>query len=147
MNDLVERDGLYDKKFSDVPFTGEIKSKTDFGQMVDGKKEGHWKYYLLTGQLWEKGNYDNGEEEGIWVRYHPNGQMHFKGDYKNGKKDGSWVEYWSNGQLWSKGAFKNGKEEGPWVPSRSTKSSIVSPQEGNEISDRRINGSVSRDFI
>ena len=50
MSDLVERDGLYYKKFTETPFTGEI-----------------------TGGV--QGNYKNGKKEGEWVHYHDNGQL------------------------------------------------------------------------
>jgi len=64
--DLVVRDGLYYKKFSDVPFSG-----------------------VTTGN--EQGTIKNGIREGVWITYHPNGQLKSKGNYKNGKTDGSWV--------------------------------------------------------
>ena len=90
IEDLVETDGLYYKKFSDVPFTGKVTGRTQ-GSFKDGKKDGPW------------------------VRYHDNGQLWFKGTYKDGKWDGPWVSYWENGQLESKGTYKDGKEDGPWV--------------------------------
>jgi antitoxin component YwqK of YwqJK toxin-antitoxin module len=90
MDDLVERDGIHYKKFTDVPFDGEI----------EGRKQVRFK---------------NGKEEGPLISYWDNGQLHDKGEYKNGKKEGSWVSYWNNGQLWRKGAYKNGEKEGRWV--------------------------------
>ena len=90
LKDLVERDGIYYKKFSDVPFTGKT-----------------------TGQV--KGSFKDGKRDGSWVTYWDNGQLSFKGDYNNGKRDGSWVRYWDNGQLWKKGNYKNSKREGSWV--------------------------------
>ena len=59
--DLVLRDGLYYKKFTDVPFTGKI-----------------------TGEF--QGKLKNGKKEGPWVVYHDNGQLMSKGTYKDGKK-------------------------------------------------------------
>jgi antitoxin component YwqK of YwqJK toxin-antitoxin module len=56
-DDLVERDGLYYKKFSDVPFTGKV-----------------------TGE--EQGSFRNGKREGEWVWYHENGQLSRKITYK-----------------------------------------------------------------
>ena len=58
--DLVERDGLFYKKFTDVPFTGEV---TGIG----------------------KGKLKNGKEEGPWVQYWESGRLGWKGDYRNGK--------------------------------------------------------------
>ena len=60
LDELVERDGLYYPKFSDVPFTGK----------VTGKSQGYLK---------------NGKEEGDWLSYHDNGQLKSRGTYRNGK--------------------------------------------------------------
>ena len=98
--DLVQRDGLFYNKYSDVPFTGE----TSQSLFKNGKE-------IIHG----KGDYQNRLKEGSWVEYHDNGQLWRKGDYKNGKKDGSWITYWSNGQLYYQGDFKNDKREGSWV--------------------------------
>ncbi len=65
MDDLVERDGLYYKKFTDVPFTGNITGKTDQGTIRNGKEEGPWVYYHDNGQLWSKGTYKDGKEDGL----------------------------------------------------------------------------------
>jgi hypothetical protein len=85
--DLVEREGLYYKKFSDVPFTGKI-----------------------TGQA--KGSFKNGKLDGSWVAYYDNGQLNFKGNYKNGRKDGSSFTYNKYGIVLKEysGTFKNGKK-------------------------------------
>ena len=68
MDDLVKRDGLSYKKFTEVPFTGDITGK-------------------------RKGSYKNGKEDGSWISYWDNGQLRSKGDYKNGMYDGSWIKY------------------------------------------------------
>jgi antitoxin component YwqK of YwqJK toxin-antitoxin module len=95
-DELVERDGLYYEKGSDVPFTGMVKSLYENGQLMD------------------KGNFKDGEPDGPWVFYHENGQLSEKGNYKDGSRDGPWVEYYENGQLWAKGNFKDDKRDGPW---------------------------------
>ena len=41
MDDLVERNNLYYKKFTDVPFTGVVSGKGN-GQFKKGKREGKW---------------------------------------------------------------------------------------------------------
>ena len=114
LGDLVERDGLYYKKFTDVPYTGEVTGEEQ-GSFKSGKREGAWVFYHENGQLWRKGNYKNNEPQGAWVSYHDNGQLSYKGNYKNNKREGSWTEYHENGQLWLKGNYKNEKREGAWV--------------------------------
>jgi len=82
--ELIKRDGLYYKKFTDVPFTGEI-----------------------TGQ--HKGLFKNGKKEGSFIEYWNNGQLFSRGNWKNGKMDGSWVGYKRDGTLYKtfSGTFKN----------------------------------------
>ena len=84
IKDLVERDGLHYNKFSDVPFTGKVKGKT-------------------------QGSMKNGKKDGSWIGYFDNGQLHYKGDYKNGKREGYWV--WNNSVMsgWT-GTYKDGKK-------------------------------------
>ena len=114
INDLVKRDGVYYKKFSEVPCTGKVTGIAK-GSFKNGKKEGKWVQYSKNGQLNFKGNYKNGKVEGAWVYYWDNGQLSAKGNYKNGKREGEWVNYYDNGQLQFKGNFKNWKKEGAWV--------------------------------
>jgi antitoxin component YwqK of YwqJK toxin-antitoxin module len=114
MDDLVKRDGLYYKKFNNVPFTGTIDGKIQ-GSFKNGKRNGSWIIYWDNGQLRSKGDYKNGMYDGSWIKYGDNGQLRSKGHYKNGMYDGSWIKYGDDGQLWSKGNFRNGKHEGSWV--------------------------------
>jgi antitoxin component YwqK of YwqJK toxin-antitoxin module len=85
MRDLMQRDGIYYKKSSDVPSTGEVA-------------EPH------------KGLITNGKKEGAWIRYYVSGQLHYKGNYKNGKMEGAWVVYSGSGIPYKlkTGTFKNG---------------------------------------
>ena len=109
MGALVKTDGLYYKKFSDVPFTGKVTGNEQ-GSFKDGKKDGPWVTYWDNRQLRAKGTYKDEKRDGPWVTYWFNGQLRTKGTYKDGKKDGPWVRYWDNGTVWSAltGTYKNG---------------------------------------
>lgn len=48
MDDLVERDGIYYEKFSDIPFTGEIEGSVQ-GRFKNGKKKGRVDYFGILG--------------------------------------------------------------------------------------------------
>ena len=143
-SDLVKRNGIYIKRFTDVPFTGrevnyfadgQLNSKGHFkggkrdgiwevyfdnGQLKskqhykDGKKNGLGKEYHINGQLSSKGYFKDGEENGPWEFYYKNGQLNFKGHYNDGKKEGLWEASWVNGQLSNKGNWKGGKQVGFW---------------------------------
>ena len=86
MRDLVQRDGVYYKKNSDVPFSGKVTGSFN-GSITNGKREGAWICYYDNGQLFLKGNYKNGKREGAWVEFHDDGQLGNKGNYKNGAKN------------------------------------------------------------
>jgi hypothetical protein len=109
MGDLVEREGIHYKKFSNVPFTGKVTGETQ-GSIKDGKEHGPWVTYWDNGQLRTKGTYKDEKRDGPWVTYWFNGQLRTKGTYKDGKRDGPWVRYWDNGTVWSAltGTYKNG---------------------------------------
>jgi len=114
IGDLVEREGIYYQKFTDVPFSGKVTGNPQ-GSIKNGKWDGAWVRYWDNGQLKSKDNWKNGEMTGAWVFYYDNGQLYFKGNYKNGKRESAWVSYWDNGQLINKGNYKNGKRNGTWV--------------------------------
>ena len=85
MDDLVYRDNLYYKKYTDVPFTGKITGELLFdagcqaafqGSMKNGRKVGSWSEYYENGQLMAKGNYSEyGNIDGEWVYYNYNGTL------------------------------------------------------------------------
>ena len=108
-DDLVQRDGVYYKKFSDVPFSGKVTGLRN-GSIKNGKREGAWVLYFVNGQLMSKGNYKNGEMEGEWITYYWSSQLRYKGNYKNGKREGAWVVYDWDGILNEEttGTYKNG---------------------------------------
>ena len=62
-DDLVERDGLYYKKFTDVPFTGKISGEAQ-GSFKNGKREGEWVDYIKDGTVNKKwtGTFKNGKK-------------------------------------------------------------------------------------
>ena len=80
MDDLVERNELYYKKFTDVPFTGEV-SGIEKGSFQKGKKNDEWLTFHESGQLNVKRNYKDGKEEGLYEIYYENGQLDTKGNY------------------------------------------------------------------
>ena len=109
-NELVKREGLWYKKFTDVPFTGEVDEGHEQGTFKKGKRDGYWVVYDPNGQLISKGHYKNGEREGHWVRYYPNGRLGSKGVFKNGKKECYQETYFPDGTKWPEytGTYKNG---------------------------------------
>ena len=64
-DDLAYSGGLYYKKFSTVPFSGEITGKSN-GKIKNGQKEGYWIEYADNGNLLSQDNYTNGKKESYW---------------------------------------------------------------------------------
>ena len=114
LDDLIQRDGIFYEKSSNVPFTGKVTGLQQ-GRFKNGVMEGPWVSYHENGQLLSEGAFKNGETGGPWVLYYDNGRLSMKGTFKNGKYEGSWVFYYDNGQLEMKGDFTNGEREGLWI--------------------------------
>jgi len=112
-NKLVQREGVFYKKFNDIPFTGMVKGMHQ-GSLKEGKWDGPYKeFYRQAGELnvVSKGTYKDGEKEGIWVDFWSNGQLFEKGTYKNGKKEGRFVFFDQSGRKDPRsGTYRNGKK-------------------------------------
>ena len=103
--------GLYYKKFTDVPFTGKVAGEY-LGLFKGGKRDGPWVSYYYNGQLKWKGNHKAGKVEGLFVSYWHNGKLQSKGLSKDGEMEGPWVSYNKDGTVdkyWT-GTFENGKK-------------------------------------
>ena len=107
-NDLVIRNGMFYKKFTDVPFIGDVSGKQN-GTIINGKRDGFWESYYENGQLNWKGNYKDDCLDGPWEYYYDNGQLSYKGNYIGGKEDGIFEHYKENGKFHKKEKWKNGK--------------------------------------
>ena len=111
MDDLVGREGLYYKKFSDVPFTGEVDEGLSKGSMKNGIRVGIWVLYYKNGQLWSKSSFnDIGQSDGLFVEYWDDGQLMFKGEYRKGLAEGYWEGYNRDGSVreYKTGTYKEG---------------------------------------
>ena len=108
MDDLVERNGLYYKKFSNDPFTGEI-SDFESGSFKNGKRNGEWLTFYGNGQLQFLQTFKDGELDGLWESYYENGQLRRKGNFKDGKIDGLWETFNKDGSLEKTEIWKNGE--------------------------------------
>ena len=106
-NDLVEREGLLYKKFTNEPFTGNSIGRKQ-GKVKEGKRDGEWLTYYHEGQLSTKNTYKEGKLHGESLMYNKNGTIYSKSHYKDGKLDGDWF-YYTNGELRVKGYYKDGK--------------------------------------
>ena len=85
VDDLVQRNNLYYKKFTDVPFSGEI-SGLENGSFKNGKMNGEWLIYDENGQLRYRETYNDGKKHGLEEMYYENGSLKETATYRDGKK-------------------------------------------------------------
>ncbi|HOY94444.1 MAG TPA: toxin-antitoxin system YwqK family antitoxin [Catalimonadaceae bacterium] len=106
------------------------------GQLVNGLREGAWKFYYPNGRLMASETYRNGELNGISTSYfpdgnvssvenwaddlqqdsswyfHPNGKIHRKGRYEKGVYQGVWLTFYPGGQIQQSGGYLDGLPSG-----------------------------------
>lgn len=114
MEDLVLREGIYYRKFTNKPFTGQITGDTEKGSIEKGAREGEWLKFHKNGQLWWIGSYQTNLKNGVWSGYSKDGNLVSKGSYLTGKKEGLW-EYFNEGKLSEKGSYLNDYQNGVWL--------------------------------
>ena len=78
------------------------------GQLVNGRKEGFWKWWYDTGVVKNTKYYSDNKEEGESRFWHPNKQLGFRGSNIKGKLDGECIWWRENGDISSIMIFKNG---------------------------------------
>jgi len=112
-DNLVERDGVYYQKSSQVPYTGQIDG-IEKGLIRNGKKEGLWTTFFSDGRALSKAHFKNGILDGHFESYQSNGDVRAIGNYKDGKRSGDWVTYQSSGEVWQtlSGTFIDGVKVG-----------------------------------
>lgn len=73
------------------------------GVKKDGKRDGLWKSYYKSGQLYTEEEYKNDILSGVFKKYRKNGKLLEKGQYKDGVQDGFWETYKEDGITVAKG--------------------------------------------
>lgn len=83
-DDLVERDGMYYEKFTNDPFTGNVVGIKQ-GKISEGKIDGAWLTFYISGQLRSNLNYKDGSKDGESLYYNENGKLVITDIWKNGE--------------------------------------------------------------
>lgn len=98
------------------------------GKMVNGERDGLWKFYFSDGKLYIEQNYKAGyrkkqiwfqtsaigNENGAYFRYFRNGRLNEKGFYDGGLRTGDWVRYYPDTRVETKGSYLEDKKVGEW---------------------------------
>ena len=115
MDEIVKRDDTFYRKFSNIPFSGQIESYHPNGQLKiigdlsDGKKVGNWIEYYLSGIKKSEGQFANGKKDGPWVYYFLNANIKEKQFFIDGHKDGLWEKFDVHGTVVQTESYQNGK--------------------------------------
>ncbi|MFL2796876.1 MAG: toxin-antitoxin system YwqK family antitoxin [Paracoccaceae bacterium] len=115
IDEVVERDDTFYKKFSNIPFSGHMESYHPNGQLKiigefsEGKKIGEWVEYYMSGVKKSEGKFANGKKDGAWVYYFLNTNIKEKQFFINGNKDGLWEKFDVHGTLIQTESYQNGK--------------------------------------
>ena len=104
INHVLEKKGVYIKKFSDEEVNGSVYQmfgdiKMDLGYIKNGKKEGLWTKWYDNGQKGIEGTYKDGLEFGLWTYFYENGQKQIEGIYTDWEKVGKWTYYNEDGSI------------------------------------------------
>ncbi|MBL7014313.1 MAG: hypothetical protein ISR83_07820 [Candidatus Marinimicrobia bacterium] len=90
---IVGQNSIYKKKFTNEIVDGKVFKmyddiKVPLGNIINGKKEGNWKFWNPNGTLYKEVNYFKGKRYGITKLYYKNGNLkeenNYVGDYLNG---------------------------------------------------------------
>ena len=122
-DDLVQREGIYYKKFTDVPFTGSVEGvwpglslggSSVTGHLEKGLPQGVWRFYDDDGQLLSRFTVVDGMLEGISSEYFDSGTLKSSGSYSSDQKVGYWTYYFFNGVVKSRGFYDSDAQSGAW---------------------------------
>jgi len=122
-NGILKFEGITDENgkrqglWREFYLSGELKSE---GHYINSNQDGVWKFYFEKQKVEVEGRYKNGKKEGTWYWYYPNGEVLQEENWYQGKLDGVFVEYDENGNVSVKGSYLEGTEEGEWVYSQGT---------------------------
>ena len=108
---MTEANGLREGEWKLFYNTGELFGE---GAYVEGVREGPWRFYNRDGSLAQEGNYRSGLHHGDWIWYYPSGDIHRKESFRKGKEDGLFQEWNADGELLLEGDYVDGARHGKW---------------------------------
>ena len=110
------------------------------GRIVDKRREGMWRYYYKSGEIWgslmfeddeptgkgmlyydeedggtkAQAEFEDGKIEGTYLEYYSNGESKTSIEYSEGKPDGEAKFYYDSGSIKIEGEYKEGLKQGKW---------------------------------
>jgi uncharacterized protein len=109
---ITDEEGIRDGLWKEYYTNGQLKST---GMYDAGKRTDEWKFYYSNGQLEQTGFYTkDGKPNGAWTWYYMTGDLLREESYYNGLADGYSKEYDQAGNILSEGEYIEGMQEGIW---------------------------------
>ena len=121
LDDLMRRGNVYLDPETRGPYTGAVFARfeegmiSESGVLEDGKKDGRYEYFYLSGRVRMTETYSAGLLEGPTETYFKNEQLADKGSYREGEWDGPYEAYWVRGWLAERGSWSLGERCGDWI--------------------------------
>ena len=113
-DELLTRDGIYYKRFSNIPFTGRVTGIWQ-GNIVNGLIEGQWSVFLNSGELAFTRFMVKGKTHGQEVGYNANGTRSWETDVRHGVMHGKHKWFNDIGKLESVTHYQDGNIHGELI--------------------------------
>ena len=121
LGDLMRRGNVYLDPDTREVYTGPVFARfeegviSETGVLENGKKDGSYEYFYLSGRGRLMETYSAGILEGPTETYFKNEQLADKGSYREGEWDGPYEAYWVRGWLAERGDWTLGERCGEWI--------------------------------
>jgi antitoxin component YwqK of YwqJK toxin-antitoxin module len=107
----VDQEGRRQGNWTEYYITGEKRSE---GAYENGLRVGKWTYFHRNEKVEQTGRYSRGEPDGLWTWYYDTGMLRKEEVYFRGLEDGESIEYSDSGKVIAKGEYIEGYREGTW---------------------------------
>ena len=84
------------------------------GVIMDGEKDGVWKYYNEYGVKRSIESYDKGNQTDIDYEFFEDGKLETMTPFKDDILNGVYLEFYPDSSLYCQGRYVSGKQEGAW---------------------------------
>lgn len=89
-------------------------AKRSEGKLVDGERDGEWKFYYRNGELKDTENYKDGLLDGELRTYYKNGHVKIKQFYVDGSREKQYLKYNIQGNIIVDGWYDDDNAVGYW---------------------------------
>lgn len=96
-----------------INYNYQLDKKSE-GMLIDGERDGTWKFYYSNGDVSSTELYKKGKLEGVSKNFSENGKESGKYTYAAGERNGLEVLFHENGKIKSEGNYIEGNKWGVW---------------------------------